>query len=352
MARFDQVSGYFARTEDPYAGGDLGNAQRLGAVLWGLLFLLTVGLLVGSPPNEPSKAAGWVITIVMLAIGAWVIYMNRVEKVPSWNWMLASAYLIAAGLGVQQWVCGGVEEPYKNLLLLPVVVVAATQPLRRIAVFMLFVFVVLMAPLVYDDYNADEAGGQAATFVIWCAIAFGGNLLMSGVRAQRLSHAAEEAEARHEARIDTLTGLHNRRAYDEILGSEVTRARHLGLPLTIAMVDIENFKEVNDRWSYAEGDRCLRDVADALTRSLREPDLCFRWGGDEFALILGGTHAEDAERIAERLRVDVSQNCRRPDDSPFQIRFAAAELREGMSAEELTEMAGMALTAVKLGSDS
>ena len=346
------MSGYFARRDDPYAGGDLRNAQRLGAVLWGLLLLLTVGLLLGSRPSEPSVAAGWAIAIVLLAAAAAVIRMYRLERIPSWTWLFATAYLIVFGIGVLQLITGGVEEPYKNLLLLPVVFVAATQPPRRIAGFMLFVFVVLMAPLAYDHWNSDEAGGAIATFVIWCALALGGNLLMSGVRAQRLSHAAEEAEARHEARVDSLTGLHNRRAFDEILGSEVSRARRLELPLTMAMVDIENFKEVNDRWSYAEGDRCLREVAEALTRSLRQPDLCFRWGGDEFALILGGTHTEDAGTIAQRLREEVARTCKRPDESPIQIRFAAAELRDGMSPEELTEMAGMALTGVKLGSDS
>jgi len=143
---------------------------------------------------------------------------------------------------------------------------------------MLFVFVVLMSPLVYDQWNSDEAAGSVATFVIWCALAVGGSLLMSGVRAQRLIHAAEEAEARHEARMDSLTGLHNRRAFDEILEREVTRARLLDVPLTMAMVDIVNFKEVNDRWSYAEGDRCLQEVGSALMRSVRGPDVCFPLG--------------------------------------------------------------------------
>jgi diguanylate cyclase (GGDEF)-like protein len=348
VSRFGQLSGFFAPRDDPYAGGDLANAQRLCAVLFGLIFVLTVALLPGSPPEEPSPAAGWVITVVMLATGGWLIYMTRAQRIPSWYWLLAAGYLIVAGLGVEQLITGGVEEPYSSLLLLPVVFVAATQPPRQIAVFMVAVFIVLMAPLLYDRWDSEEAGAAAATFVIWCALALGGNMLMSGVRAQRLSHEAEEAEARHEARIDSLTGLHNRRAFDEMLSSEVKRARRLQLPLTIAMVDIENFKEVNDRWSYAEGDRCLREVAAALGRSLREPDFCFRWGGDEFALILSGTAADDTATIAERLRGEVEANCRRPDDSPVHIRFAVAELREGMETDELTEMVGLALTAEKL----
>jgi diguanylate cyclase (GGDEF)-like protein len=113
------------------------------------------------------------------------------------------------------------------------------------------------------------------------------------------------------------------------------------------MVDIENFKEVNDRWSYAEGDRCLREVAEALRENLRQPDLCFRWGGDEFALILTGTAAEETDPIAERLRAEVGSSCKRPDEAPLQIRFAVAELRNGMSARNLIETAGLALTSAK-----
>jgi diguanylate cyclase (GGDEF)-like protein len=187
--------------------------------------------------------------------------------------------------------------------------------------------------------------------VIWCALAVGASLLMMGVRAQRVALQAEGEEAREQARIDALTGLHNRRGFDELLIREVARARRYEMPLSLAMVDIENFKEVNDRWSYAEGDRCLREVADALRDSLRQPDFCFRWGGDEFALILSGTPADETEPIAERVREHVSRVCMRPDGSPIRIRFAIAQLQDGMVSRELTELVGLALTAAKLDDD-
>jgi diguanylate cyclase (GGDEF)-like protein len=117
----------------------------------------------------------------------------------------------------------------------------------------------------------------------------------------------------------------------------------------MGMVDIENFKEINDRWSYLEGDRALRDVATTVRNSLRDPDLCFRWGGDEFAVILSGTSAADATSLGERLRNEVGAACRRPDQEPIRVRFAVAELRDAMPIEELVEMAGLALTAAKVG---
>jgi diguanylate cyclase (GGDEF)-like protein len=114
------------------------------------------------------------------------------------------------------------------------------------------------------------------------------------------------------------------------------------------MLDIENFKEINDRWSPAQGDRCLREVAAALRDNVRQPDLCFRWGGDEFALILTGTAAADSQPMGERVCERISRACGRPDHSPVRIRFAVAELREGLAPSDLTELAGLALTGEKL----
>jgi diguanylate cyclase (GGDEF)-like protein len=348
VIRLSALRGYFARRDDPYAGGDLENAQRIGAVLWAVLVVLAAGLLAISPPMEPSEGTGWAITVALLALGVLLLVQNIRQAISSWGLLLATAYGIAAGIAVMQWVAGGVGHPYGRLLLLPVVFVAATQPPRQVIAFLAFVGLALASPFAYDGWDSDEAGGMLASFIIWCGLAIGGTLLMSGVRAQRLTHATAEAQAREEARIDSLTGLHNRRAFDELLNAEVARARRLDLPLSVAMVDVENFKEVNDRWSYAQGDRCLRNIAQTLRANVREPDFCFRWGGDEFALILSGTPADETEPIAERLSAEVTRNCKRPDDSAIQIRFAVAELRDGISPADLTEMAGFALTAAKL----
>ena len=339
---------YFARRDDPYAGGDLENAQRISSVLWGLLVLLAVALLPASPPSEPTTGSAWAITGILVALGVLLVSENHRRRIQSWGLLLATGYAIVVGVALMQWVAGGVGEPYARLLLLPVVFVAAIQPARQIAVFLLFVLVALMAPLLYDGWDSNQAGADLASFVIWCGLGIGGNLLMTGVRAQRLSHAIEEAQAREEARIDSLTGLHNRRAFDELLIAEIARARRLDLPLSVAMVDLENFKEVNDRWSYAQGDRCLREVAETLRANVRQPDFCFRWGGDEFALILSGTPADDTAPIADRLGAEVAKCCKRPDGSALSIRFAVAELRDGMTPAELTELAGMALTGAKL----
>ena len=343
---------YFAPQPDPYAGGDLDDAQRIGTVVWGLLVILLAFLVPLNPPTEAFGAAGWVVAGVAIAGGLAAFELMRAERVRSWDALLAIAYATVIAIGLLQWLAGGVTAPFRGLLLLPVLIVAATHPPRRIAPFMALIFVVLAAPFLYDAWDATRAEGIVATFVIWCALAVGASLLMTGVRVQRVTLTAEGEEARAEARIDSLSGLPNRRAFDEVLNIEVARARRFNLPLSLVMIDVVHFKGINDDWSYAEGDRCLQDVAEALQRTVRQQDTCFRWGGDEFAMILVGMGEDDIDSLAERLDSEVSSTCLRPDGTPIRLRLATAELRGGLSPRALTEMAGAALTTAKLGAQT
>jgi diguanylate cyclase (GGDEF)-like protein len=339
---------YFARTTEPYAGGDLDNAQRIGSVLFGLQVILVLALLPLSPPTHAIGRPGWLVAAAVVGAGVFVTYWMRRRLFAGWSTLLASCYGAVAALEVMQWLGGGADAPYERAILLPVVFAAAIHPPRRIAGFLGFVALALVVPFTYGGWDPQAAGASLASLVIYTGLSLGVNVLMSGIRTQRLAHAREEAEARAEARLDALTGLHNRRAFNEALRDEMKLARRLDIPLTVAMIDIVNFKQINDRWSPAEGDRCLRAVADALGESLRDPDQVFRWGGDEFALILTGTAAKDTERLRDRLTLIVSSACSRPDDAPIEIRFAVAEVQEGETPEGVVEMAGLAMTAAKM----
>jgi diguanylate cyclase (GGDEF)-like protein len=339
---------YFARTPDPYAGGDLDNAQRIGFALFGLQALLILALWPLSPPTHAIGEAGWIVAAGVVVGGILVTAGMRREYFASWTALLVASYGAVAALEVMQWLAGGVEAPYERAILLPVFFVAAIQPPRRIAAFLGFVSLGLVVPFIYDGWHAQAAGASAASLLILTGLSVAVNVLMSGIRAQRLAHAREEAEAREEARLDALTGLHNRRAFDEALGDEIKLARRLGIPLCVGMIDIVNFKQINDRWSPTEGDRCLQAVAEALAVSLRDPDQVFRWGGDEFALILTGTAAKNAGPLRDRLQLVVSSVCARPDHEPIEIRFAVAEVQDDETPEAVVEMAGLAMTAAKM----
>jgi diguanylate cyclase (GGDEF)-like protein/PAS domain S-box-containing protein len=102
---------------------------------------------------------------------------------------------------------------------------------------------------------------------------------------------------------DSLTGLANRRLFDRILDVEWTKARALGQPLSLILVDIDFFKQYNDRYGHPQGDACLRRVAEVLDGAAsRARDLCARLGGEEFALVLPGTDETAALAVAERCR--------------------------------------------------
>ena len=228
----------------------MANAQRLGALLWGLVTLLIVLLMAAtSPPNEAIGDAGWIVAGAIVLAGAGVVALLRRGKlITTWPRMLALSYAGVAAIGILQWLAGGVGSPYERVFLLPVLFTAMLHPPRKTAALMGFVALVLTAPIAYDGGGSDIAGSTFASFVVWCVLAVLGSVLMAGVRAGRVHAAAEEAKAREEARHDTLTGLLNRRAFDETLELEVERARRQNTPLAVAMIDIHSFKPINDGW--------------------------------------------------------------------------------------------------------
>lgn len=111
---------------------------------------------------------------------------------------------------------------------------------------------------------------------------------------------------------DQLTGLHNRRYMEGQLGALVKRATHGGDPVAALMIDIDHFKKINDNFGHDIGDEVLREFAVRLASNVRAIDLPCRYGGEEFTVIMPGARLEDAERVAERIRLHVA-------GSPFRV---------------------------------
>jgi diguanylate cyclase (GGDEF)-like protein/PAS domain S-box-containing protein len=109
---------------------------------------------------------------------------------------------------------------------------------------------------------------------------------------------------------DGLTGLANRRRFDERLEEEWARAYRDGKPLSLLMIDVDHFKKFNDRYGHPAGDACLKSVANLLAAEARRPgDLAARYGGEEFALLLPDTEAAGCELIGERIRGEIRKLC-------------------------------------------
>ncbi len=114
------------------------------------------------------------------------------------------------------------------------------------------------------------------------------------------------AATREQARTDNVTGLLNRRSLDEVMAAEVSRHSRYGGAFSLVILDLDSFKAYNDSYGHLAGDNLLGKIGDALTRSTRGADQCFRYGGDEFAVLLPMTSIDTATSVAERIRIEIS----------------------------------------------
>jgi diguanylate cyclase (GGDEF)-like protein len=153
-------------------------------------------------------------------------------------------------------------------------------------------------------WRAAIIGGT--TLILTSALLIGTLLLHREIAARR----AKEAELAKLVRLDGLTGLANRRAFDEALGREWSRCAAAGEPVSLLLIDVDRFKALNDHYGHQAGDDCLRVVAAAIGAAIRHPsDLVARYGGEEFAVLLPDTDAAAAEGVAERLRAEIENLC-------------------------------------------
>lgn len=157
-------------------------------------------------------------------------------------------------------------------------------------------------------------------------------------------------EREHEAsRHDALTGLHNRRSFLEAWESAVHRGRRSGRPISIALADLDHFKQVNDTRGHAAGDATLLAVSDALRASLRAQDVVARWGGEEFMLLLPDTDLAGARHVSESARAAVERLRVQHDGAIFGITLSAgvAQHHPDRSMDDTLAEADAALYAAK-----
>lgn len=123
------------------------------------------------------------------------------------------------------------------------------------------------------------------------------------------------------ASTDELTGLFNRRGFDSLAKFAISSARRRAEPLTLAWIDLDNFKEINDTWGHAEGDEALKALATVMTASLREADLRVRYGGDEFAIVFSDTDEQGAW-IAMQFLVEQVDAWNLTSGKPWRLQFS------------------------------
>jgi len=121
-----------------------------------------------------------------------------------------------------------------------------------------------------------------------------------------LQRSSRHTQLVNASRIDSKTELLNAATWEREAGAEVSRATRTGSPLAVALIDIDNFKSVNDTYGHLSGDKALKAIARSITAFLRQYDLVGRFGGEEFALLLPQTDEQDARRVADRMRAHIA----------------------------------------------
>jgi diguanylate cyclase (GGDEF)-like protein len=172
-------------------------------------------------------------------------------------------------------------------------------------------------------------------------------VLMYNERRQRVALRAAEMRAESDARVDPLTQIGNRRAFDEALPAEIARARRAESALALVILDLDSFKAINDSAGHAEGDRALVVVAEALREGLRVSDRCFRWGGDEFAVLLLTADSADAAGLRERVEARLADHTATATEHPVGLSWGIAALTPDDDDRTLLARADLELMAEK-----
>ena len=160
----------------------------------------------------------------------------------------------------------------------------------------------------------------------------------------------QEAQTRALALTDELTGLHNRRGFTALADQQLKLARRSHTPLSIAFVDLDGMKAINDRFGHAAGDDALKDTAALLRASFRDSDVLARLGGDEFVVLAVGADEKTMQRLQERLFAAVAKTNRetqRPYALSLSLGVVACDVESGATLDQMIEQADQRMYLAK-----
>jgi diguanylate cyclase (GGDEF)-like protein len=213
-------------------------------------------------------------------------------------------------------------------------------------------FVVVPIAIAQDVLGAlcvtDRADGRAFTQSDVSTLrTLAATVALALVRERAFAQADSYAQA---AAIDPVSGLFNRRYFQARLEEELQRAQRHALSIGLLMIDVDDFKSINDRFGHLAGDAVIRDIGEILRRSVRVFDVCTRFGGEEFAVVMPGSGREDAARVAERIRERIeSYRALEPELASLRITVSIglSVSSSGTSARDLIHSADQALYQAK-----
>jgi diguanylate cyclase (GGDEF)-like protein len=257
-------------------------------------FLLWGGVWFRSPAFMPRRVFAWVG-----ALAAWFVVVALVPALPLAAILAPTFVIVGTLLGAGAWTY---LRKFLTHRFAGALVTGGALALTTVCYVAIGLIMSRFGRATPDSVAISYASGVLAVF-----IAFGMHLLVfeditTELRASNDALARARDELRAMAVTDPLTSCYNRRFFDEIARHELEQHRRYALPLSLLFMDCDRFKAVNDSRGHETGDRVLRTIGQILRGSIREADYAFRWGGDEF-LVMITAHEPQARAKAEEIRL-------------------------------------------------
>ena len=280
-------------------------AQRHRGIVW-LLWLHVAGVAVFALVRGKTvgHAVAEVTPMALCALAAALPALGRRARSAA-----AVLGLITASAVIVHLSGGVVEAHFHFFVMIGVITLYQDWLLFGLALGYVVVHHSVLGLLAPHDVFNHEAAVRSpwkwalihGAFVLAASVAYLVNWQLSERQAVEISRLVSRLEGL--ARTDPLTGVPNRRVWEEELPRELERARRMGTGLCLAMIDLDNFKDYNDRHGHQAGDLVLKEAASAWRTEVRSTDLLARYGGEEFVLLLPACALDDAVQIVERLRL-------------------------------------------------
>jgi two-component system, cell cycle response regulator len=325
-----------------------------------LLLVPVANLLWAAPEERPQHIMGLYVTLAacVLALGVYTLVMRDRRQ----RWLfLATSWFDVSLITLAQVIFAFVSDPHvvvnSKITFDTYFIALAATCLRYDKRVALLAGLMAMAQFagtilfVVSHFALDTVGGvspygrfqwsdQISRLVLLATATALNVYIVHGIQKQRkLSNA------------DPLTGAFNRRFFDDYLHNELARATRYGSALAVAMVDVDYFKQFNDRFGHAAGDEALRQVSAVLERAVRRSDLVARYGGEEFVIILRESTAAQAMERLERIRQSIAAETLIPDQlepTRVTVSIGVASLpADGRSAADLLAAADRRLFSAK-----
>lgn len=262
---------------------------------------------------------GWITAI---GAGAFTLFLYFTFATPDVGARIIVSSLCIAGIGA--WMTRELVRTYEPHMGLPQILVTVVMVAYSVYMALRAAMTLFEKP-VQGFMSAPPP--HALAFLLGMVASIGVTFGFSAMVNRRLHLHLERL-----ANYDLLTGVHNRRAFEEATQRELARCHHRAKPLSVLLLDLDHFKQVNDRYGHTAGDRVLKNAAATMKAVLRTEDTLGRIGGEEFCVLLPETEGEAALEIAERVRMAVSANPLERDGEQITVTVSIGVATAGESA--------------------